>query len=82
MHQSSVNSAQNQTPPAATVRDGQCHAVRRANLKQAKYAGQPLGNKYRYTDKTVKSGKTYRYKIEIVYLDGHTEWTNAVRVKP
>ena len=40
-----------------------------------------MGDTYRKTDKKVRAGKTYRYKIEIVYLDGHTEWTNAIRVQ-
>ena len=52
-----------------------------ANVRQAKYAGQPSGRKYRYTDKTVKAGRTYRYKVEILYLDGHREFTEIVRVK-
>ena len=52
-----------------------------AQFKQAKYAGQPLGSTYRYTDKTVKAGKTYRFKVEILYLDGHKEFTEMVRVK-
>jgi len=51
-----------------------------ANFIQAKHAGSAQGDKYRFADKTVKSGKTYRYKIEIVYLDEHTEWTKVVKV--
>ena len=69
-----------QTAPKNGAGKGEWKQIN-AQFKQAKYAGQPLGNKYRHTDKTVKSGKTYRYKVEIVYLDGHTEWTQAVRVK-
>ncbi len=49
-------------------------------FKQAKNPGSPQGNKYAFRDKKVKAGKTYRYKIEVKYLDGHSEWTEIVRV--
>jgi CSLREA domain-containing protein len=52
-----------------------------ASLKQAKHAGDALGDTYRYADKKVQAHKTYRYKIEIVCLDGHTEWTQIIKVK-
>lgn len=51
------------------------------NFKQAKHPGDPAPAKYRFTNRDVKSGKTYRYKIQVVYLDGHTEWTEVARVK-
>ena len=53
-----------------------------ANFIQAKHAGSTEGNKYRFADKKVTQGKTYRYKIEVIYLDNHSEWTKIVRVKP
>lgn len=52
-----------------------------ANFMQAKYAGSVEGAKYRFADKTVKAGKKYRYKIEVIYLDNHSEWTQVVKVK-
>jgi len=51
-----------------------------ANFKQSKHSGDAQGDKYRYVDKKVDAGKTYRYKIEVKYLDGHTEWTEVVKV--
>jgi hypothetical protein len=51
-----------------------------AQFLQAKHAGSVEGAQYRFADKKVKQGKTYRYKIEVKYLDGHTEWTNVIRV--
>jgi len=51
-----------------------------ANFKQAKHAGTAQGDKYRYVDKKVQDGNVYRYKIEVKYLDGHTEFTEAVKV--
>ena len=50
-------------------------------FKQAKHPGQAIGDVYRFTDRKTASGKTYRYKIEVKYLDGRTEWTNLVRIK-
>lgn len=49
-------------------------------LRQAKHSGASLGDKYRFTDRKAKGGKTYRYKIRVHYLDGHNEWTGVVRV--
>jgi len=52
-----------------------------ANFKQSKHSGDAQGSKYRYADKKAKEGNTYRYKIEVKYLDNHSEWTNEVRVQ-
>ena len=52
-----------------------------ATFKQAKHAGDAMGDKYKFTDRKVNAGKSYRYKVEIVYLDGHTEFTKLVKVK-
>lgn len=52
----------------------------------AKHAGELLGAKYTKSDKTVKvrsdknHPQTYFYKIEIVFADGHTEWSEVERV--
>lgn len=50
-------------------------------FKQAKHAGAPSGANYTARDKQVLSGKTYRYKVQVVYLDGHNEWTNVQKIK-
>ncbi len=52
-----------------------------AKFKSAKHAGNTLGDRYRFTDKNVKPDKTYRYKIEIRYLDGQSEWSRVIRVR-
>ena len=52
-----------------------------AQLKQAKHAGAASSDKYRFIDRKVKAQRTYRYKIQVVYLDGHTEWTDVLRIK-
>lgn len=51
------------------------------HLKQAKHAGAVQGAKYQFTNRKVKQGETYHYKIEVKYLDSHSEWTNVVQVK-
>lgn len=48
---------------------------------QAKHAGNLAGDRYRFADKQVRAGHVYRYKIEVVYLDGHSESTIVQRVK-
>ncbi len=50
------------------------------NLKQAKYAGSAQGAAYRFINRKVKEGNEYRYKLQVVYLDRHREWTNIIRV--
>lgn len=50
-------------------------------MRQAKHAGAALGDKYRFTDRKVNASKTYRYKIQVHYLDGHDEWTEAIKVQ-
>lgn len=47
----------------------------------AKHPGDPGGFKYRFKDSITKSGKIYRYKIEIVYSDLHSEWSNVIRIE-
>jgi hypothetical protein len=51
-----------------------------AKLVQADYSGEQRGSKYQFKDKTVKSGKTYRYMLEVRYLDGRTKWTEVLKV--
>ena len=52
-----------------------------ANQRVAKHAGTALSDKYRFTDRSVKAGRTYRYKLQVVYLDNHTEWSSIIKVK-
>lgn len=47
-------------------------------MLQAKFSGDASGAFYQFKN-AIKSGKTYRYKIEVVYLDNHSEWTNVVK---
>lgn len=51
------------------------------NLIQPKHPGASLGDKYRYKDSRAKKGKTYRYKIQVIYTDSRREWTKTVNVK-
>lgn len=52
-----------------------------AKLIPAKHPGDIAGATYRFKDRDLKVSKTYRYKLQVVYLDGHKEWTHAVKVK-
>lgn len=54
-----------------------------ANRKfiQAKRPGDVSGQRYRFKDAAVKGGVRYWYKVEVVYADGHSEWTEVVRVR-
>lgn len=48
---------------------------------QAKHAGDVAGAKYRRVDKKVKPGKKYKYRIQVIYLDGHSEFTEIEKVR-
>lgn len=48
---------------------------------QAKHAGDVAGAKYRRVDRKVTPGKTYKYKIQVMYLDGHSEFTEIEKVR-
>ncbi|MBI4670996.1 MAG: hypothetical protein HY741_04935 [Chloroflexi bacterium] len=52
-----------------------------AQLISAKHVGELVGAKYTYNDKTVKPGKTYFYKLEIVGGAGTLEWSEIERVR-
>ncbi len=52
-----------------------------AELIAAKHAGEIVGDAYKFTDKKVKAGKTYSYKVEIVLADGTSEWSEVEKVK-
>jgi len=49
-------------------------------LLPAKQAGILQGANYAFGDKSVKQGKTYFYKVEIVHADGSSTWSEAKRV--
>lgn len=51
-----------------------------ANVIQAQNPGGVTGAKYVYTDKTVQSGKTYRYKLKVLNTDGTFEWSETRKV--
>jgi len=40
----------------------------------------PNGARYKWNDKQVKAGKTYRYKLEILKVSGPAEWSEVVQV--
>jgi hypothetical protein len=46
----------------------------------AKHPGELVGDQYRRTDKTAKSGKTYHYKLELIFANGLREWSDVKRV--
>jgi len=50
-------------------------------LIQAKQAGNVSGAGYRFRDLKVKQGASYQYRLQVVYLDGRTEWAGLVKVK-
>ena len=52
-----------------------------ASVIQAKHPGDAAGARYRFKNKAVRQGKKYRYKLEVIYLDGHSEWSHIVKVK-
>lgn len=65
---------------AASIHKGQWR-IDNKKFIQPKHAGDAAGAGYRFTDKKVEAGKTYRYKLQVKYLDQHSEWTKLVRVK-
>jgi hypothetical protein len=52
-----------------------------AELIAAKHAGQVTGASYTFSDKDVKQGKKYRYKVQVVKGNGTSEWSGAILVK-
>lgn len=61
-------------------RDGKYNKVN-AQIIPAKQLGQIGGAAYAFTDKTVKPGKTYFYKLEVSGGNGVLEWSNVEKVK-
>lgn len=50
-------------------------------LLPAKNMGKIAGAGYTTKDENVKSGKVYRYKLQVVVTDGKSEWSNVVKVQ-
>jgi len=51
------------------------------DIIDAKNVGQITGSRYVYDDSAVEPGKTYRYKLQIVYTDGSKQSTKGIKVK-
>lgn len=47
---------------------------------ERKDVSSPDGARYKWNDKQVKAGKTYRYKLEILKVSGPAEWSEVVQV--
>ncbi|RIK34542.1 MAG: hypothetical protein DCC52_00405 [Chloroflexi bacterium] len=47
----------------------------------AKKVGQVGGARYRFLDKQISAGKTYRYKIELLKRDGQSTMSSVVKVR-
>ena len=50
-------------------------------LIPAKHPGELTGDTYKFSNKKIKSGKTYFYKLEIVKSDGTGEWSEIDKVE-
>lgn len=46
-----------------------------------KQAGDPSGNRYRFTDRKVKRGRNYEYRLQVIYSDNHVEYTRNFQVR-
>ncbi len=51
-----------------------------AQLIAPKYLSGVTGGKYSFADKKIGAGKTYRYKLEILFADRASEWSEVQRV--
>jgi hypothetical protein len=47
---------------------------------QAKFGGTVDGARYRFRDGKAKRGEPLTYKLEVIYTDGHSAWSNQVQV--
>ncbi len=52
-----------------------------ANLIDAKSVGTISSEKYSYLDKSVKVGKKYVYRIEIVLVQGEARWSDEISIR-
>lgn len=64
----------------AAKRDGTYKKLNK-QLINAKTPGELTGNSYSYRNKKAKAGKTYFFKLEVLYADGTSEWSDIRRVK-
>ena len=46
----------------------------------ATWAGQLRGDGYAFRDETIRAGKRYRYKLQVLLADGQSEWSESVTV--
>ena len=63
----------------STKRNGNYAQVNVKDLV-AQHVGTVKGDVYEFRDKTVKAGKTYFYKIEVVSVTGTLEWSDVKKV--
>lgn len=61
----------------ATKRDGNYKTLKSVTADPT----DPIGHAYKFVDKTVKSGKAYFYRIEILKADNTTELSDVIKVK-
>lgn len=52
-----------------------------AEMIEPKSPGEIIGNKYTFTDKQVKRGKTYFYQLEVVKAGAPNEWSDSKKIK-
>lgn len=52
-----------------------------AQFLPAKHAGDVASARYNYRDSRPQKGQVYRYKIQVLYLDGKKAWTDIVQLK-
>lgn len=52
-----------------------------AELIAAKNAGQVQGASYTFSDKDVKQGKKYQYKVQVVKVNGASEWSETLTLQ-
>jgi len=50
-------------------------------MRPAKHLDDGTSAGYRFRDATAKQDATYRYRIEVIYKDGHTEFTKRIKFK-
>jgi len=48
-------------------------------IRLAKHPTNAPGARYRFKDMTARKNETYRYRIEVIYLDGHSEFTKPIK---
>lgn len=49
-----------------------------SSLLPAQNLGQPIGTSYRFVDETVKSEKTYKYRLDVIGIDSNLLTTSDI----